>query len=102
MAEERVPLVKQLIADGVGCLICPLLVRAGIPTFPCSGIEGIHELRKSGDGGSRVNPKNLVPCCNWSNGWVEDFPDEAHKLGLVCREGDPDYESLSKRNDRFA
>jgi len=101
MREERVPLIKQLIAAGVGCEIGPLLRHQGIEESRlCSGhIQGLHELRKRGSGGSLSNLDNLIPSCNWCNGWVEENPDLAWMMQLVVRPGDPDWERLGKRQD---
>jgi hypothetical protein len=101
-AEHRRPLIRALNERGVGCLICPLLVEAGVFTHCAGVIEGLHERRKRSAGGSLVNPSNLIPCCNWANGWVEDHPAEARDwFGslLVVREGDPEWEVLGRRSD---
>lgn len=99
MKDDRVPLIKTLVEAGFGCEICPVLHEAGVP-IECNGqIEGMHELRKRSSGGSLTNRNNLVPACNWSNGWIENNPTTAHTLGLVVREGDPLWDQLGKRND---
>lgn len=55
----------------------------------CRGwADAPHELRKAGQGGSRVDPANAVPACHPCNGAVEDNPDEAHRRGLVIRAED--------------
>ena len=67
-------------------------------------MQGIHERRKSGSGGSRVNPDNLIPCCNRSNGFIEDQPELVRVMFgamFVVREGDEEWSTLSKRNDRM-
>jgi len=103
MSSDRVPRIIALTGAGVGCLICPVLRDAGIEVR-CSGrIEGLHERRKRSAGGSLVNPNNLIPACNWSNGFVEDQPTLIRDLFgqvLVVREGDEDWERLGARNDR--
>jgi len=94
--------IEAMVADGVGCLICPVLVEAGVPTERCAGIQGLHERRKRSAGGSLLNPQNLIPACNWSNGWIEDNPAAARELfgsALVVREGDSEFESLGRRSD---
>lgn len=69
----------------------------------CKGTaEHWHERRKAGAAGSKINPENLLPACDNCNGAVEDYPNEAHAAGLVVRPGDPEWDQLSKRNDRFA
>lgn len=103
MTEERIPAVKAAIEAGRTCEVCPVLAEADIPVS-CSGrIEGLHERRKSSSGGSRSNPENLIPACNWSNGYVEDQPLITRALTgtqLVVREGDPEWEALSAREWR--
>lgn len=106
MAEERRPLVESLVEAGVTCEISPVLEELGI-SHRCAGvIGGMHERRKSGAGGSRTNLANLVPACNWCNGFLEDMIDPERSLveatALVVREGDPEWELLSKRRDREA
>ena len=102
-AEDRRPRIERLVADGVGCLIGPLLADARLGT-QCSGrIEGLHERRKRSAGGSLVNPENLIPACNRCNGWVEDEPELARSLfgtALVVREGDDEWDRLGAREDR--
>ncbi|MBP7629495.1 MAG: hypothetical protein KA758_03510 [Acidimicrobiales bacterium] len=103
MKNERIPAV-QAAAPG-GCRICPELERLGLSIGGrCPGVQGIHERRKSGSGGSRVNPDNLIPCCNRSNGFIEDQPELVRVMFgamFVVREGDEEWSTLSKRNDRM-
>lgn len=102
MATERAPLVRSYVESGGTCEVCPLLRRAGIPTR-CGPIGGMHERRKSSSGGSRVNRRNLLAACNWSNGFIEDEPELVRQeLGpmLVLRERDAEWPEMSKRNDR--
>lgn len=46
-----------------------------------------HHLRKEGQCGP-YTLENLICLCATCNGWVEDNPDSAHRLGLVQRAGD--------------
>lgn len=62
--------------------------------------EHLHELRKSGAGGSRLARENVVGACDPCNEAVERWPIEARTAGLVIREGDPRWSALSKREDR--
>ena len=50
---------------------------------PHHGEVNGHEIVKSSRGGSRVEMDNVVLLCNFHNGWVEDFPLTAMKLGLA-------------------
>ena len=45
--------------------------------------EGVHERKKRSQGGSLTDPANLMSACNVCNGWVEDNPKEARRLGLT-------------------
>lgn len=129
MAESRIPKLEEALAARRSCEVCPrielgaravvaaanLLARLG--GHPPSGfvstglthcahrIQGLHERRKSSSGGSRENDANLIPACNWGNGWIEDHPAAARAVPglptLVVREGDPEWEALSRRNDRY-
>lgn len=103
MKNERIPAVQAAVPGG--CQICPEFERVDLP-IPgrCPGVQGIHERRKSSSGGSRVNPDNLIPCCNRSNGFIEDHPLLVHAMfgtRFVVREGDEEWSTLSKRNDRM-
>lgn len=64
--------------------------------------QGLHHLRKLSDAGAYVLRENVMPACNTCNRWVEDWPDEAHDLGLAIRPGDPGYELLGVRAARLA
>ena len=55
-------------------------------SFPaCFGEVNGHELVKRSQGGSIIDPANVVPLCNGHNGWIEDKPDTARWMGLVIR-----------------
>ncbi len=101
MATERGPLVKRLRDEGVRCEIGHVLAAAGVTPFRCSGeVEGIHERRKRSSAGSLTVAENLIPACNWCNGWVEDHPSEAREVAgdwLVLRPGDDGYDDLGAR-----
>lgn len=104
MKDVRIPLIKELIEAGHGCGIGPVLMAAGLDQARhCRGkIEGLHELRKRSAGGSLVNPDNLIPACNYCNGLVEDEGGVIRELtgtAFIVREGDPEWESLGKRQD---
>jgi hypothetical protein len=105
MREDRVPRIEAMVKDGRGCEIGPELSRLGVRLVRrhCKGgIEGLHERRKRSAGGSLTNDDNLVPACNYCNGWIEDNPDTVRELTgtqFVVREGDDEYEALGKRAD---
>lgn len=104
MRDDRVPLVKRLISKGVTCHICPYFEDLGISMECGVVIGGMHERRKSSSGGSRVNRHNLIPACNYGNGFIESEPKLTRDLFgdlFVVREGDPEWAELSKRHDRM-
>ena len=54
------------------------------PIPPCYGEVNAHEIVKRSQGGSLVDPSNMVPLCNGHNGWVETADrDLVWELGLV-------------------
>jgi hypothetical protein len=58
--------------------------------------SGCHERRKRSAQGSLDDPANLVPACWPCNQWVENWPELAHRMGLVVRAGDRLYASLGR------
>lgn len=97
-AEMRRRSAEVLAAVGAGqrCELGPVICRVD-PDHRCwSQPGGRHEIRKRSAGGSVTDPANLRWACNPCNGWVEDNPDSAHRLRLVARPGDPDYEALGQ------
>jgi hypothetical protein len=52
----------------------------------------VHERKKRSQGGSLIDPVNLMSACSPCNGWVENFPDLAEELGCVVKSTqDPQY-----------
>ncbi len=50
----------------------------------CYGEVNAHEIVKRSQGGSITDPSNMVPLCNFHNGWVERANREVvWNLGLV-------------------
>lgn len=88
------------------CTIGPVLAELGV-AGGCDGrgrVEGLHERRKASSGGSKVNEANLMPACNRCNSLIECEPKlvrERTGTLLVVREGDPEWEQLGRRHDRF-
>lgn len=53
-----------------------------IPSPVCTGrADAFHELVGRIQGGSKVDPRNLVPCANTCNTWIEDNPSVAQLKG---------------------
>lgn len=78
---QRRPLVAEILADRPWCEIrwderCQL--RS----------DCVHELRKRSQGGSILDPANLVAACHVCNGLVEDWPIQAHDRGFVLWAGE--------------
>lgn len=83
----------------------PCLLRSGaqldgvdllIVGVRCAGPGTPHHLHKAGAGGP-TTAANLVPLCAAHNGWVEDDPPLARRLGLVVRPGIDHGEALLRR-----
>lgn len=81
--------------DGHRCLLAGR--EAGPLTHSRCSEPSVHHLRKSAQGGE-YQPWNLVTLCTWANGAIEDHPDEAWRIGLVCRRG----ETLPECYERMA
>ncbi len=50
---------------------------------PCYGPLNGHEIVKRSQGGSITDPSNILILCDRHNEWVENFPVDAHRLGLM-------------------
>lgn len=50
---------------------------------PCFGPINGHEIVKRSQGGSITDPENVILLCDRHNEWVENFPLDAHRLGLM-------------------
>lgn len=114
MRNERVPLVKEMLADFPPCALgVELEIGCRRPLAPpslwvaykqCRGrADCVHERRKRGRGGSMTKRANLRVLCSPCNNIIESDADVArfaHEVGLVVRRGDPEWEELG--NDRYA
>lgn len=78
------PIIDAVFARDGGCILrrhVHVVGRCyGAPMTP-------HHLRKAGQGGTWT-ASNLVTLCAFHNGWVENWPQTAHRLGLVIRTGE--------------
>ena len=111
MAEHRRPLTEEMLAISPWCEVCPKIVLVDPGWLRRLGrlddhgrvrdhhADALHELRKSGQGGSKLNRANLLRSCNLGNGWVEDNPLLARAAGLVVIRGDLAYASLGADQD---
>lgn len=64
------------------CSIAGTFLERGI-MGPCYGPINGHEIVKRSQGGSITDPSNILLLCSRHNDWVEAFPTEAHRLGLM-------------------
>ena len=64
---------------------CWLSYKSGTEKIPpCFGAVNAHEIVKRSQGGSITDPSNMIPLCNFHNGWVETADrDLVWSLGLV-------------------
>lgn len=113
MRNERVPLVKEMLADNPPCALGMAATRRPdrLSSKGCQRVivycrgraDCLHERRKRSAGGSMTSRKNTVPLCSYCNNAIEidaDVARLAHEVGLVVRRGDPEWEELG--NDRHA
>lgn len=83
--ECREAVRRVVLARDRGCVIR----RLDPVHHRCIGGEDVHELRKRSQGGDICDPFNCVTTCAVGNrNHIEDYPDWAHAIGLVCRAGD--------------
>lgn len=108
MRNERVPLVKEMLASRPLCALYVEMEHAPHattgPTYKaCLGYaDCIHERRKRGQGGSMLNRDNLRPLCSPCNNAIEsdaDIARFAHEVGLVVKRGDPGWAELGADRD---
>lgn len=77
--------VEQAVRRGIAAELGPRPCALRILNV-CSGrAENLHELVGAGQGGSRVDRRNLVPACDRCNSTVEDRPTEAYANGWKVR-----------------
>ena len=65
----------------------------------CGGPLTYHHRRKASAGGAYIVENGATLCAD-HNVWVEDNPVTARRLGLVVREGDPEWQQLGRRANR--
>lgn len=89
------------------CEVCALLERAGVTTSygsrPHYGGE-LHHRRKRSSSGALAERGNVLISCHEGNALVERYAERARSIGsqLVLREGDAEWEAMSKRAWRLA
>lgn len=63
--------------------------RCRIGSDVCTGdAENFHELVGRAQGGSIIDRRQLVPCCQRCNSWIEDHPTVAYANGWKVRQVD--------------
>lgn len=107
MRTERVPLVKEMLADDPPCefgrrVTSGDYIGAVVLSFCRGRADCIHERRKRSQQGSMTKRANLVPLCWWCNQAIEsdaDIARFAHEVGLVVKRGDPGWAELGADRD---
>lgn len=84
---QRIPLIVATLEQRPWCELGPRIAQVDMAgARDCRGrASTLHELRKRSQGGSIVDPANVLPACAPCNGWVEDNPRLAAMVGLVIR-----------------
>ena len=101
-SKRRNPELEAQVREAVfardgGCLLASV--------GPCAGRLSPHHRRKAAAGGAYVEA-NLATLCTYHNGLIEDEPSwfvdggQFAGLGLVVREGDPEWSELGRRANR--
>ncbi len=64
----------------------------------CTGqATELNHRRKRSANGALADPANVERSCHACNMLAESEPEVAHALGIVVREGDPEWDALSAR-----
>ena len=76
--------IRRSLAEQLGRPPCTIRILN-----VCTGqAEAFHELVGAGQGGSRVDRRNIAPACNRCNQTIEDRPAEAYREGWKVRRSD--------------
>lgn len=79
--DERVPLVKELLATPT---MCEMWDRPG-----CDGYAvDVHEIKSRARGGSITDRENLMLLCRGHHTWVTEHPAEARAEGFLLNSWD--------------
>lgn len=70
--EQRVPLVRELLGDGVPCERCLSAVATDV-----------HEIKSRARGGPITDRENLAALCRPCHSWVTEHPADAHAEGWL-------------------
>jgi hypothetical protein len=74
---------REYLAESPTCEIGQHLAANGVPNDCTGEATCLHERVKRSAQGSLVDPANLMRACSICNGWIEDNPKLARKLGLA-------------------
>jgi hypothetical protein len=74
--------VEQAVRRGIVAELGPRPCALKVFNVCTGRAEDLHELVGAGAGGSRVDRRNVSPACRRCNGWVEDNPGVAYRLGV--------------------
>ena len=87
---ERRALVEELLSNRPRCEACGprkgeeiyLLDCVGYLVYKENRAVDVHELKRRSQGGSILDPKNLITVCRDCHRWINDNPEWATHLGL--------------------
>ena len=68
--DERIPIVRELLADNPPCQRC--MAAAAVD---------VHEIKSRARGGSITDRDNLAVLCRPCHRWITDHPADAHREG---------------------
>ena len=80
--DEYYPWVRALMAERSGCEGREWL---GIPLdgLACAGSHDPHHIKRTSQGGARMDPDNVLRLCRRHHDWVHNNITEAKALGLL-------------------
>ena len=87
--EQRIPVVKQILAERPYCQACPIYAaHDGRKAFKINNSKDCHEINsRSSTGGVHstewLDPNNILAVCRQCHIRIGDFPAEAKSLGLT-------------------
>lgn len=82
--------------EWVPCELGERFASAGFRLCTGQATELNHRRKRSANG-ALADPANVERSCHACNMLAESEPEVAHALGIVVREGDPEWDALSAR-----
>lgn len=100
--EERIPLVKRLLAEHPLCLACPVFAEYdGLVTYRRHTSTEVHEIKSRGRGGSITDESNCLVVCRTCHSRITENPAEAEYLGLLISSWSKDLSTSSSDEPFF-